>query len=108
MKERKGSFARGLALTLCAFAVLFAGVFALSGRIGDASREAETELVSDAVRSAVVTCYAVEGGYPSELGYLKEHYGLAFDEDTYMVIYEAFASNIMPDIRVLERGAGNR
>lgn len=105
MKRRKGSFARGLALTLIVFAALIVGVFALTGQIGDASGKAETELVREAVRSAVLTCYAVEGAYPGELDYLQQNYGLAFDEENYIVVYEAFASNIMPEVRVLERGA---
>lgn len=71
------------------------------------NRESSTELslVKDAVRNAAVTCYAVEGSYPASLSYLQAHYGLQYDANRYLVVYDAFASNLMPDIQVLEREA---
>lgn len=71
-----------------------------------ASDKAELTLVRDAVKNAALTCYAVEGAYPEDLGYLRQHYGLAYNEDRYMIYYDAFASNVLPDIRVVERGKG--
>jgi hypothetical protein len=50
-----------------------------------------------------VSCYALEGQYPPDIAYLQEQYGLQIDMDRYMVHYEVFAENIMPDITVLER-----
>ena len=73
-------------------------------RVTSTSDEAELGLVRDAVKNAALTCYAVEGAYPDDLDYLREHYGLGYNEDRYLVYYEAFASNVMPDIRVMERG----
>ena len=104
MKKKNSGFARRLMMTLVVFAVLFVGVYLLVNRVGSASGNAETELVRDAVRSAVLTCYAVEGAYPANLDYLKDHYGLAYNEKAYMVMYDAFATNIMPTIRVVELG----
>lgn len=49
-------------------------------------------------------CYAVEGAYPESYEYLKEHYGAMVDEENYAVFYEVFASNIMPDIAVIQIG----
>lgn len=107
-KERGNGFIRRLALALAVFAAIFIGVYLLVHKVGAASSNAETGLVQDAVRSAVLTCYAVEGAYPTSLDYLKEHYGLAYNEDAYLVIYDAFASNIMPTIRVIELGGAGR
>ena len=106
MKKSKSGLFRSLALGLVVFAAIFIGVYLLVNKVDSASGNAETELVRDAVRSAVLTCYAVEGAYPTTLNYLKEHYGLAYNEDAYMVIYSAFASNVMPTIQVIERGGG--
>lgn len=50
-----------------------------------------------------VACYAVEGMYPPDLAYMREHYGLIYDESRYIVHYDLFASNFMPDITVMER-----
>lgn len=75
----------------------------LSG-IEHQGRSAETSLVRDAVQKAALTCYAVEGAYPEDLKYLRDHYGLAYDANKYIVSYDAFASNLMPQINVLEKG----
>lgn len=47
----------------------------------------------------------MEGAYPQSLEALKHGYGLAYNEDAYIVVYDAFASNVMPDIQVLRKGA---
>ena len=96
---------RGGVRTLMAFAAALAACALLFGLIASAGGTVGTKLVEDAVRSAALTCYAVEGAYPPGLEYLRENYGLAYDEDQYFVIYDAFASNLMPEIRVIQRGA---
>ena len=73
-------------------------------KVTGASDDAELKLVRDAVKNAALTCYAVEGAYPEDLDYLREHYGLGYNEARYMIYYDAFASNVLPDIRVVERG----
>lgn len=104
MNREKNNFGRSLLITLLVFAVLLVGSYMLIEKVETRTSEAEIELVQNAVRSSVLTCYAVEGAYPSDLDYLKTHYGLAYDEERYIVVYDAFASNLMPDISVLERG----
>lgn len=100
MKRRKRGFMRTLAVTLAVFAVIFFGAVILLEHIADVSDDAQTAMVRDAVRSAVATCYAVEGMYPGDLNYLKENYGLAYNEERFFVAYDAFASNVYPDIIV--------
>ena len=90
---------------LCIVLVLAAAVL-LANRIGTAQGTAETEIVRDAVKNAALTCYAVEGAYPDSVDYLREHYRLAYDEDRYLITYDAFASNMIPDIWVTEVGVG--
>ena len=68
----------------------------------------EMDIVRDAVKNAALTCYAVEGTYPESLDYLREHYKLAYNSERFVVEYDAFASNLMPTITVLERGSGNQ
>ena len=57
--------------------------------------------LEEAIRRAAVSCYAIEGFYPSDTDYLVENYGLIIDESKYTVFYDAFASNILPEITVL-------
>lgn len=104
MKREKNHIGRGLIITLLVFAVLLGSGFILINRVEKDASIQEMEIVRTAVRSAVLTCYAVEGAYPDQLDYLKTHYGLAYDENRYIVVYDAFASNIMPDVSVLEKG----
>lgn len=95
-KRRNAAAAAGFALTLAACAALAAG-------ISHMGRSAETGLVRDAVKNAALTCYAVEGAYPPDLQYLREHYGLRYNQNRYAVFYDAFASNLMPEIQVVAR-----
>ena len=60
--------------------------------------------MKDAVKNATLTCYAVEGMYPDDLNYLIEHYNLSYNKDRYIVYYEPLASNVIPSIKVVERG----
>ena len=99
------AYRREIAIVLL-IAALLAGVWALVSRVGNSSGEAQTKFVTDAVRNAALTCYAVEGAYPNDLEYLRSHYGLAYDQSRYLVRYDAFGSNLMPSISVLEMEAG--
>lgn len=54
------------------------------------------------LRRTAAACYAAEGFYPPSLSYMQTHYGLRYNEDEYIVHYELFASNLMPDITVLD------
>ncbi len=87
------------------FVALIVGFVLLINSLTASSGNSETQLVHDAVKNAALTCYAVEGTYPESLEYLREHYKLAYNKERFVVSYDAFASNLMPDISVLERGA---
>ena len=82
--------------------LLLAGVYTLVSRLSNTQSSAQTQFVQDAVRNAALTCYAVEGAYPTNLEYLRTHYGLAYDQSRYLVRYDSFGSNLMPDISVTE------
>ena len=68
------------------------------------SRAEGLRLLEESLARAVVQCYAVEGNYPGSVAYIEKHYGVYIDRTRYAVHYEIFASNILPDITVLERG----
>lgn len=98
------SAAKSVFLPLACFAVLF-GLF-LSGlsSVSATAKAKQQESLSAAIRRSAVHCYATEGAYPESLSYLKEHYGISYDEGKYLVDYEVFASNLMPEITVIARG----
>lgn len=89
-------------LPLLAVAVLLVFLTSLSNLEQGRSEEDKRQL-ENALRRASVACYAAEGIYPPNLDYLREHYGIQIDETRYMVVYDVFASNLMPDITVLEQ-----
>ena len=89
-------------LPLLAAAAALVFLTGLSNLDRDRSEEGRQQL-EEALRRAAVACYAAEGIYPPDLAYLEEHYGIQVDEDRYTVFYEVFASNLMPDITVLDR-----
>ncbi|MDY4190836.1 MAG: hypothetical protein SOX72_01280 [Oscillospiraceae bacterium] len=84
-------------------AVLFAAFWAV-GSVEDRNSREQEAILRDAVRRAAVQCYAIEGAYPSRVGYLEEHYGLTVNHEKYEIFYSTFGSNIMPDIEVFRKG----
>jgi hypothetical protein len=92
-----------LILTVLICTGLFLGYRSFSRRAdADLSDEAVTS-IKEAIRSAALQCYALEGSYPSSLDYLKDHYGLNINEEDYYVVYNAFAQNQLPEIRVVRK-----
>lgn len=77
--------------------VLFLSVIA---DIDSGREEQAVQNIEESVRRAAAACYACEGVYPPDLEYISEHYGIEIDEKEYVVRYEVFASNIMPEISV--------
>ena len=87
------------------FVALILAFVLLVNNITNKNSGRELQIVRDAVKNAALTCYAVEGMYPDDIQYLRDHYNLSFNEDKYVVYYEPFASNVIPAIKVVERGA---
>jgi hypothetical protein len=86
-----------------AFSIAVMGIIVFALRQTEESSRAEAmRILEDSIRRAVVTCYAVEGRYPESIAYVEEHYGIHIDWDRFVVHYEIFASNLMPDIMVIE------
>lgn len=71
---------------------------ALSGNVED--NKAET--LKNAIDNAVVTCYSIEGRYPESLEYIVDNYGVIIDEEKFIVDYSVFASNVKPQVTVIQ------
>ena len=99
-KQTAGSIAYFLA-PLFLLLVLLCFTTALSTLEEDQQLEEKQQLES-VLMQASAACYATEGSYPASLQYLIDHYGVQINEDIYTVIYEPIASNLMPDITVLD------
>lgn len=97
MKQRKWI----LTGILLAAAVVFA-LMAITN-LDQGKQEQDIRQLEQVLHRTAVACYAVEGAYPPDVAYMRQHYGLVYDESRYTVHYEVFASNFMPDITVMER-----
>ena len=94
---------KDVAAILIFVALIIAFVFLVNNITGKGNGR-ELEIVRDAVKNSALTCYAVEGMYPDDLSYLRDHYNLSYNEERYIVYYHLLASNLMPTIKVVERG----
>ncbi|WP_069999553.1 hypothetical protein [Cellulosilyticum sp. I15G10I2] len=72
----------------------------------ECAREEQMHFLQKALKRSAIQCYAIEGMYPPDVKYLEDHYGLVIDHKRYIVHYEVFASNIMPDMTVFEKAGG--
>ena len=97
-KRRRWPFYGACLLLLCALAL------SLAPRLGRDLSEQAAQSVRQAVIKSAAQCYAVEGVYPSHLGYLEKNYGLVLNHSRYYITYEAFSSNLPPTVAVLEKG----
>jgi hypothetical protein len=93
----------GLGLFIAIAALILTGLSSTE-KAGDAE---QAKLLRDSISRAVVSCYALEGGYPESLQYLVENYNVRIDESKFIVHYTIFASNIMPDIDILPRAGAD-
>lgn len=100
-KKRSVPALAGILLPAAAAVIVLCFLTGLSNLTAGKNEEDKAQL-QQALRRSAVACYAAEGIYPPDLDYLKEHYGIQIDEERYTVVYEVFASNLMPDITILE------
>ena len=100
----KGFLKRLLWLLLPALALCFVLFFLMALSNLDQGRALEDKAqLEDALHRAAVSCYAIEGAYPPDLAYLVDNYGVQVDTQRFTVVYQLHASNLMPDITVLDR-----
>lgn len=86
--------------------LIFLGVLILAfvyvqsvGSNNDAEEVYNAEM---AIQKAAITCYAIEGGYPS-LSYLVDNYGVILNREEFFYHYEMIGANILPIIKVLRK-----
>lgn len=82
-------------------AALIAATFLFTNVLGARADDEALTLAEQTIRRAAVTCYALEGAYPTDIEHLYEVYGVSVDRDRYIVHYEYVAANLVPDITVL-------
>lgn len=69
--------------------------------VSETTTAKQQESLETALSRSISQCYAVEGMYPPSLNYLKEHYGLTYDETKFLIDYQSIGANLMPEVVVL-------
>lgn len=85
---------------LALLALLWAYVTAAEG---SARHENSIASIRETVESSARQCYVVEGVYPPDLDYLRDNYGLQINTDDYYVVYDIYASNQPPTVKVVAK-----
>ena len=101
--KKQSLFMKAIAIPLITFLCILAILLFGINNMNALSDEQERKLTHAALKKAIIQCYANEGFYPAELGYLEDNYYLRIDHDKYYVYYECFSSNIMPEFDVFEK-----
>lgn len=101
--DRKTNRIAPILAIVLAFLLLCVLLFLVLGSSGKDLEEDGAMAIQDAVRRHALQCYVVEGVYPPDLAYLEENYGLQVNTRDYYVVYDAFASNVPPTIRVIKK-----
>ncbi len=88
---------------VAAFAILL--ILFLGGirSVSETTLTKQQESLESALYRSISQCYAVEGVYPPSLEYLLTHYGLTYDTDTFLVDYEYYGDNLLPEFTVLRK-----
>lgn len=98
---------KGIVVSALVFVIVVVLFALLLGRAGSTADREQVALLEGALRNAAVTNYAVDGSYPPSLDVLIGEYGIIVDESRFLVRYNVFAPNIMPEISVIVKGEAN-
>jgi len=82
--------------------VIIAGLFVGLDQAEESSRAEGVRLLEETILRVAIHSYAVNGHFPESIAYITENYNVYIDRTRFVVHYQVFASNLLPDIRVFE------
>lgn len=93
-------------ITLCVIlAVLIVGIVLRTAfAVSEEDIKDREDAISQTIRERALQCYVIENAYPESLSYLEENYGLAVNKEDYLIVYDLFAENQPPQIKVIYQG----
>lgn len=100
--KKNNTLKKGVVIPAIFFVCLLTFFYIGIANVVTTSNTEKQKILQDSVQRAMVQCYAIEGMYPPNISYLEENYGVIIDHEKYVVHYEVFAANILPDIRVID------
>ncbi|MFW5677204.1 MAG: hypothetical protein ACOCNL_13230 [Acetivibrio ethanolgignens] len=93
----------GFLISICVFLLIMAFFIYEISTLSDSTTARQRDTLENAITHSIIYCYSVEGAYPESLDYLKENYGLTYNEDLFYVDYRILGSNIMPDVTIIKK-----
>jgi len=105
MYKNRIPFWKRISLSFVAFIFIFVLFLYGVSSVGATTLDKQEESLRSALQKNVLHCYAIEGYYPPSLDYMKEHYGLQYNEDLFFVDYQPIGSNILPNITIIRKDA---
>lgn len=92
---------RGLLISLAIFVItLVVFLYGVSYTV-DSGVEQQKENLEEAINRSMLQCYVTEGRYPQSFDYLKEHYGIIYDDSLFRVDYVVHGTNMKPEVDVI-------
>ncbi|MCI9161642.1 MAG: hypothetical protein HFG59_00005 [Lachnospiraceae bacterium] len=101
--QKPSSTSKNFMISIGCFALIVFLFTAGTSLVSDKTDAQEIQTLEQAVNRGIVHCYSMEGSYPASLQYLKDHYGLTYDDERFFVDYQTLGSNIMPDVTIIDR-----
>lgn len=101
--QKPSSTSKNFMISIGCFALIVFLFTAGTTLVSDKTDTQEIQTLEQAVNRGIVHCYSMEGSYPASLQYLKDHYGLTYDDERFFVDYQTLGSNIMPDVTIIDR-----
>jgi len=95
------SLVRGVSPLLFTGIIIVVLLFGFS-QAEDASRSEGVRLLEETIFRVVIHSYAINGHFPESIDYIIENYNVFIDRTRFLVHYDVFASNMLPDIMVFE------
>ncbi len=98
---KKKNVAGSTMISAAMFLLIFIVFLFIVSKTSEGSIHEQRQSLSDAIDRAIIQCYVTEGRYPESFEYLKENYGIIYDDDKFRVDYVIYGSNMRPDVTII-------
>ena len=86
------------------FILIFIGFLFAVSKASKGSVSEQCVNLDKAIDRAIMQCYVTEGRYPESFEYLKENYGIIYDDELFRVDYVIYGTNMKPDVTIINIG----
>ena len=93
-------------ITICVILAIIAVGLVCNAALSTTDEDiaAREQAIKETVQQRALQCYVIENAYPESLDYLEENYGLTVNTKDYLIVYQLFAENQPPMVKVIYQG----